>query len=269
MAAYVEHRFKQGFLLDEERLRKLVNLIDQRLSKAEPPIKQNFRVFRADSYSYETTNVDDIVNEDHADWRRITRLQLEANREKEFEFELTFSEDGTSLKLNGDDRDQVYLLLSDLREYLKNEVNTCVHISRDTRRILSLVLPILLISVFVALAFWKIPDTPSSEDIQRILNSNDLEEKVNFLISNKKETNRGLRYTIPLLILMPLVMVLGITDIAEKVIIFLCPSNLFLFGPQKQKYDRRRRILGNLLWGVLIAFVISLLAGLAVWKLTG
>ena len=114
MAAYVEHRFKRGFLLDEEKLRKLVNLITQRLGKSEPPIPYKLRVFRADPYSYETSNVEDIVNEDHADWRRITRLQIEASRQKDFEFELTFSDEGTSLNLDGDDRDQVYLLLSDL-----------------------------------------------------------------------------------------------------------------------------------------------------------
>jgi hypothetical protein len=89
MAAYVEHRFDKGFLLDEERLRKLVSIISQRLTKSEPPTPHNLRIFRADSYSYETENVQDVINEDNADWRRITKLEIHAKREKEFEFDLT------------------------------------------------------------------------------------------------------------------------------------------------------------------------------------
>ena len=102
MAAYVEHHFLKGFLLDEEKLRKLVNIINQRLSRSTPPISHKFRVFRADSYSYETDNVEDIINEDNTDWRKITKLQIKALSEKEFEFDLTFSNDGTDIKINGD-----------------------------------------------------------------------------------------------------------------------------------------------------------------------
>ncbi len=62
--------------------------------------------------------------------------------------------------------------------------------------------------------------------------------------------------------------VLSVTPLAEKIFCFLLPSNLFLFGTQKQKFDRRRRLLANVIWGVVDAFVVSIVAGLVVWKLT-
>lgn len=96
MAAYVEHSFAKGFLLDEERLRKLNSLIGERLGKAAPPLKHSFRVYRADSYSYETANVDDVAKEDNTNWQRITRLEIKAEQKDVFEFVLTFSDEGTS-----------------------------------------------------------------------------------------------------------------------------------------------------------------------------
>lgn len=268
MAAHVEHRFKKGFLLDEEKFRKLVNIISQRLSKSTPPIVHKFRVFRADSYSYETNNIEDVVNEDNADWRRITRLQIEASHEKEFEFDLTFSDEGTSLKLDGDDRDQVYLILSDLREYLKNEVNTCIHISRDVGRAISLLLPMAFSVLFLFLVFLKAAYIgPSKAEIQTVLDSQQIEQKLDFLIQQKLSWEE-LRFLFPALMLMPLLLLISLFDFTNKIIAFFRPSNLFLFGPQKQKYDRRRRIVSNVLWGILIAFVISVLAGITVWKMT-
>jgi len=268
MAASVEHRFTRGFLLDEEKLRKLVSLITERLAKSEPPIPHRFRVFRADSYSYETSNVDDIVNEDHADWRKITRLQIEASREKEFEFELTFSDEGTTLELNGEDRDQVYLLLSDLREYLKNEVNTCLLISRQTHMSLSLILPLVLVAVVGVLTLWKITESPSQADIQRALDSGQVGEKLDLLVQQLRRPGEHFSLLAVWFGSMPLMALLMFSGAIRRIIVFFCPSNLFLFGSQKHKYERRKRLLAKILWALIIGFLISVVAGLAVWKVT-
>lgn len=264
MAAHVEHEFERGFLLDEEKLRKLVNIIDQRLSKSNPPVTYIFRVFRADSYTYETDNIEDVINEDHSDWRRITELQIEASQNKEFEFKLMFSNEGTSLNVIGNDRDQVYLLLSDLRDYLKHEVNTCTNISQKSRRVTSAILPMIILYLFMSIFLWKTTISNKAE-IQNALDYQEIKQKLDYLI---KYRTQEFRFVVPMLILFPFVMILSATAWMDKLITFFFPANLFLFGFQKQKYERRRRIFTNVIWGILIAFGISVLAGLAVWKMT-
>src|SRR5687767_6503838 len=115
MAAYVEHKFTRGFLLDEERLRRLRDIIAKRTEHANLPL--TFKVYRGDSYSYETDSLDDVAREDNEDWRKITRLDVLINGKDELSFELTFSKDGAFLKIVGADRDKVFLLFSDIRDY--------------------------------------------------------------------------------------------------------------------------------------------------------
>jgi hypothetical protein len=66
MGAYVHHQFERGFLLDEERLRKLVHLIAEKLDPEKSGKRYEFKVFRGDAYSYMTNAVDDILKEDNA-----------------------------------------------------------------------------------------------------------------------------------------------------------------------------------------------------------
>ena len=134
MSAFVEHSFDRGFLLDEPKLRKLHELVAARLSKLQTPIPVRFKVYRGDSDSYETEAVQDVINEDNEDWRAITRLDVTAIVTDVLDFELSFSGKRPSLRIVGDDRDAVFLLFSDVREYMTNEVLAGRGTDRDTWR---------------------------------------------------------------------------------------------------------------------------------------
>lgn len=272
MAAYVEHRFKRGFLLDEERFRKLNSIIQNRLSKLEPPLKHSFRVYRADSYSYETDKVDDVTKEDNPDWQRITRLQVKAEHKDSFNLDLDFSDDGTFIKMVGDDRDAVFLLFSDLREYLQNEVNTGFRFTETTRRFLAMLMPLffIVVSPIIIMFTLKMPEV-DTDKVASLVAEEDLVTKINFLLERSLITQDSIFRKGPALgfiIVMPILFILTITPLGEKVCGFLFPSNLFLFGMQNQKFLRHRHLLANIVWGVIVAFVISLVAGLLVWKMT-
>jgi len=272
MAAYVEHRFKRGFLLDEERFRKLNSIIQNRLSKLEPPLKHSFRVYRADSYSYETDKVDDVTKEDNPDWQRITRLQVKAEHKDSLNLDLDFSDDGTFIKMVGDDRDAVFLLFSDLREYLQNEVNTGFRFTETTRRFLAMLMPLffIVVSPIIIMFTLKMPEV-DTDKVASLVAEEDLVTKINFLLERSLITQDSIFRKGPALgfiIVMPILFILTITPLGEKVCGFLFPSNLFLFGMQNQKFLRHRHLLANIVWGVIVAFVISLVAGLLVWKMT-
>ena len=84
MGAYVEEILLDGFILDEGKLRKITDLVESRIDNV-PVI---FKVHRGDSYSYETTNIEDVTNEDNEDWRAITKLQLLIDQKGGIEFRL-------------------------------------------------------------------------------------------------------------------------------------------------------------------------------------
>ena len=93
MGAFVEEKFKGGFILDEGKLRKTTDLIEKR--SGDSPV--TFKVYRGDSYSYETSDIDDVVNEDNEDWRAITKLEQIVKKDKELDFKLAFSSEGPSI----------------------------------------------------------------------------------------------------------------------------------------------------------------------------
>ncbi|MEW6531014.1 MAG: hypothetical protein AB1473_09275 [Thermodesulfobacteriota bacterium] len=269
MSAYIEHQFEKGFLLDEERLRRIVDIINRRASKADPHVSAMFLVFKADSYTYETDRIEDVISEDNADWRRITRLEIRVEHEDDLDLKLAFFDKGSTARLVGQDRDRVYLLFSDLREYLKNEVNVCWTISEGMRAAASIAFMIVIVMALMGAAFWGYSWYVQPErDVKAVLSSTELREKLDFLVERSVSRDKLHLGTLIFLIGVPILLASIATDYFNRSLPFFFPANLFLFGAQKEKYERRKRMRGNIVWGVGIAFVISVIAGLAVGVIT-
>lgn len=264
MSAYVDHDFKKGFVLDEARVRKLHELISTRLAKLNDPPSLALKVYRGDSYVYETSSVDDVLKEDNDDWRAITRLEFIAETEDVILFILRFSSSGTSLHIVGSDRDAVFLIFSDIREYLQTSVLSGTPISRDTIRLIAITI------MFVAMVgfLWSLISSvkPDTSRVAEVLSSNDITEKVNYLV--KQQTSKHFpTTTLVWLVLMTLSMIGSISGIFEGVWRTLFPTNLFLFGQRKEAHDKRRSLLSKVFWGVFVALGVSILAGVVMrWK---
>ena len=264
MGAFVEHDFERGFILDEERMRKIHNLIESRISKYPTPLSLRYRVSRGDSLSYETASVQDVVNEDNDDWRAITRLELFAKQEDVLTFRLTFAKERVFVYIIGNDRDAVFLLFSDLREYIRNEVLAGRKFDRQTARLVSFgIIPLAMFSLLFAIArSWKVDPQLTS----KVLATNDLVEKLNFLIQDRIREPASF-HALPWLLA---VMVVGFAGGDVLVLLWnsAFPTNLFLFGKRKATFDKRRRLLGNIFWVVIVGLIVSAVAGLIVWRLT-
>lgn len=262
MGAYVEERFEGGFLLDEGKLRKIVDIIETRTGES----SSKFKVFRGDSYSYETSSVDDVVNEDNEDWRAITRLQIKLSDENPLEFMLTFSGRGMSIYITGEDRDTVYLLFSEIREYAKNDVLQLAPMSANTGRIVSL----LFMTAVTAFVMYSIFEPQINKDLsmaQAALESSDTNTKLDYLISDRELISKGKSslYWILILLFLPIIVS---TEILQKFWNFIYPSNQFLFGERKKKYESRMSLFSRIFWGVIVALVVSVIASIMVWKVT-
>lgn len=109
MRAFVEHQFTKGFILDEERIRKLNEILIKRGEEFSPDASPTYEVIRADSIKYETKDVQEIVNEANAEYKKITELRVVMGEQKDFELNLDFNDDGkTDLTISGSDRDKVF-----------------------------------------------------------------------------------------------------------------------------------------------------------------
>ncbi len=256
MAAYVDHRFNGGFILDEGKLRKIVELINNRY----PPEMLSFSVYRGDSYSYSTKDVNHVIDEDNDDWRAIAQLEVLIDTE-EVNLKLIFSERNFSIRITGSNRDTVFLLFSDLKEYINSEVLS--HKKRDYEAILFFT----SISVLLPLAaYYFMERTNGNLSQEAILASDDMTAKLNYLISNgrSKDTLEPI-YVIFLALIAPFSILISKMG---DVIRFINPTNQFLFGKNIEKFNKRKKLVSNIFWVVIVGALVSLVTGGIVWVLT-
>jgi hypothetical protein len=270
MGAFVEHKFKRAFLLNEERIRKLRDIVDTRLNDIDGSLKLSYKVYRGDTHSYVTENIDDVIAEDNEDWRRITRLDVLVKELDLIDFLLTFRDDGVRLTITGDDRDKVFLLFSDVRDYIQNEITTCSRLLAlmNSKELFLVAVPIItLLAIVPLLGLLSLANT-DKEETARILASNDIEEKLNFIIAGRDKGKGFLYLYIPLMICIPIGMVLFAMRMPQKLSRFFFPTNDFLFGDRKERFERRKETNSKIFWGVFVASIIGLITGVAVWWFT-
>jgi hypothetical protein len=261
MAAFVEHRFTKGFLLDEERLRKLREIIEKRSS----PALVSYRVFRGDSYSYVTQVIDDVAKEDNEDWKRITRLELLVTNGERLTFQLIFTSKGCELRITGSERDEVFLLFTDLRDYIQHEVsNVRKGPSNQTVRTISNI----CMMIFMMVAFWRIAVHGKHDPaaIKQVVSVSDLRTKLDFLIQDLEKRDEPPGMLLSLIAGFSVIVFLG--DGIAQLPAYLNPANEFLFGKRKQSFEKRQRLVARVVWGIGVGLIVSIVAGLIVWAMT-
>jgi hypothetical protein len=235
MSAHVFHKFRKGFLLDEARLRKLHDILRKKLETKPGAPKLKFTIDRADAYSYKTETIDDIFKETN------TEYEIELNGGDALKFELHFDADPDEtypaiLHAMGEDRDFVYVLTSDLKSYLTDEVIVCPRFSRITR--LLLVFTLFLILPFCLLLFVT-QYLPLREDVTRILETDDINLKINYLIKKAVKPNDEAFFPLAIAPLFALALFMA-ERYVEKIWNFFFPANVFLVGKEIERYYGRK-----------------------------
>lgn len=269
MAAYVDFNFQRGFLLDEENLRKIHEILSKRIQDQDAIIK--YHIYREDSFSYKTADINEIVKEENKNGNKITEMIVsvsKTNEDDNFFFLLRFSKKGANLKIEDDDRDFVYLLSSDIKYHYKNSISSSLISSLRILKISPIQITTYLMILLLLYIFTL--DIPNRNDthVQALINSSNLDEKLNYLIIHSSlKKNLTLAHYIPLIVI-PFIILIQLSGIASSITKFLLPTNLFLIGKEKELYEKRKRFKNNLLWGGLIAFLIGVASSLFVWKIT-
>lgn len=273
MAAYVKYKFTRGFILNEENLRNIHDILSKRLTGEDVQI--SYHIFREDSYSYITKDINDIFKETNNKGYKISDFKI-ASKENGLEFHLDFSNDGCELKVEGENRDLVFLLSSDIKNHYKNNIATSLISSyklwkTDFFRIGILILFLTTIFFYFSSTLGAINSFKVDEKVLKdILETDDINSKLNFLITKNNSNNllEEIPVNIWLMLSLPIVMLLHITGLFKVIMKNVAPTNIYLIGKEKDIQEKMKRIKSNIMWGVVIAFVISVGASLFVWWFT-
>jgi hypothetical protein len=255
MGANVRAKLGSSFLLDEERLRRLHQKITERSAALGDIFDFEYRVLRADTYSYTTKRIEDILAEVNSGHERLRELNLQSTKESEIEYYLSFGQNGITIQIDGDNRDAVFLLFSDVREYITSSIARRSRLAFFNSRLMLNAIPVIF-SLALLFLYYQF------SGIKAPLESEDLETKMNFLVQQQGIMNDLIPYMFGLmaLIAISLVFLEAIPKIASRI----WPPHVFLVGGEVARYEKRKRIQERLVWGVGVAFVVSALAGLLI-----
>lgn len=256
MSAKVALRFAKRFELNEENIRR----IHDDIRKRTPNENRNdiiFEVFREDSLVFRTAEVDRLLSENNDSTQKIKELKIEY-KDESLNITLEFdAEKGASLTIDGEERDKVFLIASDLREYIQKEV---CHISTGifNKKFLLLGATLFLAS-FLIIIKWLSPHTPSAS-IEQALASTDSNIKLNHLINllTAKQTTDDRAMMISLF---PVFFMLLIFIPGEKIYNYFFPGNIFLIGKQISVITNRRGFVRNIFWCGVVALLIAFGSG--------
>ncbi|NWB42463.1 hypothetical protein HX815_19285 [Pseudomonas sp. E6002] len=258
MSAKVLKKFDRRFELNEESIRRIYSDIKKRVPE-ENHKEIIFEIFREDSLIYRTSEIDRIMSEDNDSTRKIKSIKIEYT-DNNLKLEISFdSENGTQFSVSGEDRDAVYLLSSELKEYIQKEVANIPTPSAPVHKIFVFSFTIIAL-ILLAYLLTKINNTENTEILKSILESNDTNEKINYLI-NSRDSKQNVSKPLFIMFVLPILLSLQLLIPFRKIFYFLYPGNIFLFGKQISIIANRRSTSKNIFWGGIVAFIIAISTG--------
>ena len=272
----VDYRFRNGFILEPEHLHTLVSKIKERY----PSEELLFRITKSDSYIYITTDINDVLDEENGSSNFIKKIELLIKNENIIEFNLCFEKnEDTLLRIKGSNRDNIYLLYNEIKTYVEKDITTVkLFFKKDSfSRLVLFITTIPLIGcmlLLISLLRNKRLFDESNELAKEVLSSQDISLKLNYLIEKDTRYKNSISFSqmkyfeymmVGTLLIMLLSMVfrsfIG-KDSAFRI------TDYFLFGKQRDIYEKKVKFKNNVLWTVFIGLVISVVAGVIVAKLT-
>jgi hypothetical protein len=175
---------------------------------------------------------------------------------------LDFDEKATNLQIEGDIRDDVFLVFSDLKQYLTNEVCTrrSPFSSKKVAQLLfALPVTLLFAWIYIRGSVTKVDVVDISAE--SVLKSQDLAAKLNYLIVQQSKSEVT---TIPVAIgSVFLVASLGLAVFGEAIILkplrYLHPRNIFLVGKEIERHERRIKLRDRLIWTIGVGLIMTIL----------
>lgn len=260
MNAHLETNLSKGFLLTEENLIKLDDIIRRRITVVDPAALIKFKVFRADGMLVEFDNPAAVAAEENSSRNAIKRVEL-ISTNAAYKLRLKFDpKDNTDIEIEANDRDLAYLLSSDVKEYLHAEVLKFRSFSFDSALTSRNLLPFFMLP-FMGLTLFMIKEGPNSALVSGVLKTTDLHAKLNFLIEQRMQAQDPGTFKYAMFGIMgTYIALLFVGGILDRYF----PRNIFYWGKVALAYDRMLATREKVIWGIVVAFVIGIASTVAV-----
>lgn len=179
MSAHATQSY-DGFAIDERRLRKLVDIIESRLRAAELSNDLVFVVYRSDHAKFATQSLSAVLQEENAPSAKLVGFELSLTPDTPISVRLSFRDDqGASLLVEGEDRDLVFLLYSDVKAYIEAEIQRRPSFFRYLTTT-----PVFVLSLFVFMAIFPFLSGLLPTEFNRIEREHD--QKMGQYVIDKK-----------------------------------------------------------------------------------
>jgi len=256
VGAFLEADYAKGFFLSEENLIKIDDVIRTRVREVlvDPPII--YKIYRKDNFFVDYNSVADVLREENSNRNLIQTLVIRIDTE-EVNLTVTFNKkEDSQLFLEADDRDLVFLLGSDLKEYLKSEVFVTWRLGLNEPHYLAMAGMVMVLAGFVLAtpaitSLFKSNAGNTARDLA--LKSNNLGDKLNYLIDNRFPLGPKLELTW-IYILIPIAAVLVVSILVHS----KSMTNVFYWGKEVPRYNRARSLRDKIFWGVGIALLVGI-----------
>lgn len=266
IGAHVKYNFDKGFLLDEEKLRKIHDIITNRVEE-----NIEYLIYRNDSFSFKTTDIEDIFKEENSKWAKFNEIKMNINSEN-FSFSLDFDEKTVNLSINGENRDKVFLLYSELKDYISSDVCTQRIIIEDPQNFFFLFILLIPLAMMIYVAFmlyFQINQNIDPDIVTNITKSDDIHEKMNFLIqlqTTNSHPENNFRY-ITIIFFALLFIPIFFRNQIHKLFLYIFPVNIFLFGKEIDKYNKQLAFKSRIFWVIIMGLMVSIIAGYILLKI--
>jgi hypothetical protein len=271
LGAFVDNEFTKGYILDEERLRKINEILITRGSQIHNECQPMYKIYKADSFSYTTENLEKILQENNADWEKIERITIFMKYNDDFLLNLDFGDENIKLHIEGKERDIVFLIFSEIKQYIGNEVAVIKPlITKKMKPFIPLFFSLIIV-IFLMFSMFNNDTFTTKTSISKdnALGSQDINLKINYLIETQTDPSsaKSLPYLLIGMLFAMFIPVIGV-DFLLKPIRYLFPNHIFLIGKEIEKHKKRISLRQNLLWVVIIGTLVGIGAGLFVWFFT-
>ena len=270
--------YKKNFLLDEGKLRKFYDVISAHAKKLSEPCLIKISVRREDDSFYETPDIEEVVADENAAGRTIKLIAMELHRKPQSQDEpgqtdldrkkayviLIFDRYGkekVAFHIQGKNRDWCFLLADELDSQVCRVLTTSQIFGVFSSYLLD---PIVFFSLGAIALFYFIF---LSSHLSPILNADQIQSmtidaRTQKLLELAVEKHSQSGWLLPItMIVMALVLAfLGfrpISRIMEKM-----SRSVFYWGDIISVHDAFERRVLQIKWGVIVAFIVSLVASI-------
>lgn len=255
MPAVVSYQFKKGFILKQEHIIKLDEIIHNRLKELCINDSIYYKIHMADLITYDTQNFEDVINEENSQRNKILELFILLKNDK-LTIKLLFDEEGIKLYIEAENKKYALLIYTDIKSYIETEIATI--------KPYKCIAPILLtctgicLALSLSLLFVNFNIDYITEAADKAIKGG-VEEKLNFLIEEKIPRYKKAS---TILYILPASMIFFIFSICiNHIVNFVQRKNIFCWGKMEANYNNFLKNRSRIFWGIIIAGLITIVGG--------